>query len=658
MPRNAVHKKIIILGVIALIMVGGFFSFEVDATSTQNPTTQTIGTTRSGLIIKRKQLTVQEAKTPEPVSQTPIRKDENDEIEVGKQETIITQSCADNEVLIKFADNTPQSIIDETYASIAGTEISVPSNAFKRVKVDLEKLREQRTPRDIQINERNPRSDSTALESLDSVLIKLQSSQYVVASECNFIATAFATVDDSFYKFQWNFPLIGVESAWDTTQGSGIVVAVVDTGVAYQNKSIYKQAPDLAHTNIANSYNAIWNTSDAFDDNGHGTHVAGTIAGSSNDTYGVAGIAYKSTIMPVKVLAANGSGTYADISEGIRWAADHHADIINLSLGGPQDSHIMKDAIEYAYNKGVLIIAAAGNGGTSSPMYPAAYDDYVISVGAVRFDKTKAPYSNYGTSLDIVAPGGDTQIDQNGDGYPDGILQQTLERSVYGVNTRNFNWYFFQGTSMAAPHVSAVAALIKSLGITNNQDIKQILFDSAQDLDKTGRDNTTGYGLVRADKAVELAQNFSSPQNSTTETASQQPVATNTATSEPIQNQEPEQPANEPPAEEPELSNMKLSVNPYNSWGRPDTSFAFWESAYLKVEVKDTNGNILPNVDLTIKIFDTADKLIARGGGNSGNNGELWLEMGKFSRGSYIIIVEGIKEGFNDAIEAANFRFR
>ncbi len=334
-------------------------------------------------------------------------------------------------------------------------------------------------------------------KSLRDAEAEFESLPGVVYAEPNYIAEAFMVPNDTNYGYQWHFSTIGMESAWDISTGNGVVVAVIDTGVAYedftQSFRSYYRAPDLAQTNFVAGYDYINNDSHPNDDNGHGTHVAGTIAGSTNDTYGVAGIAFNASIMPIKVLDRRGSGTYDAVANGIRYAADNGAKVINLSLGGTASSQTLLDAVAYAHGKGVTVVAASGNNGSSSVSYPAAYDQYVIAVGATRYDNARAPYSNYGSSLDLVAPGGDTSVDQNGDGYGDGILQQTFTGSNYGA----FGFYYFQGTSMATPHVAGVAALVLAHGnATTPQEVRSALEETATDLGAVGRDNTYGFGLV------------------------------------------------------------------------------------------------------------------------------------------------------------------
>jgi serine protease len=331
-------------------------------------------------------------------------------------------------------------------------------------------------------------------------------------AEPNYYAYALWTPNDPYYRYQWDLynPAYGgiqMEAAWGLQTGNAsVVVAVVDTGVAYENYSTggktYYLAPDLANTAFVPGYDFVENDTHPNDDNSHGTHVTGTIAQSTNNGIGVAGVAFNTSIMPVKVLDTDGSGTYDNVANGIYWATNHSAKIINLSLGGSTDSPTLKDAVEYAYEHGVTVIAAAGNDGSSQVSYPAAYDDYVIAVGATRYDEKRAYYSNYGASLDIVAPGGDLRVDQNKDGYGDGVLQNTFNPNT--KDTGDFGYWFFQGTSMAAPHVSGVAALLLAHGNAATPDeVRAALQGTADDLGAAGWDGTYGWGLVNAYKALQ-----------------------------------------------------------------------------------------------------------------------------------------------------------
>ena len=211
------------------------------------------------------------------------------------------------------------------------------------------------------------------------------------------------------------------------------------------------------------------------DDVGHGTHVAGTIAQSTHNKLGVAGVAFKASIMPLKVLSARGSGSMAAIAQAIRFAADNGARVINMSLGGPFPVGAIGSAVKYARGKGVTIVAAAGNDGRGKVGYPARYPG-VIAVAATQFDEQTTFYSNWGAQVDIAAPGGNVRVDQNGDGKPDGVLQNTL---VPG-NTSKTDYLWFMGTSMASPHVAGVVALIVGAGVTKPDAVEEVLLDTAR----------------------------------------------------------------------------------------------------------------------------------------------------------------------------------
>ena len=288
--------------------------------------------------------------------------------------------------------------------------------------------------------------------------------------------------NDPGYPRQWNLRDINVEAAWEKSRGKGATVAVIDTGVS--------RVPDLQQTQFVPGYDFIRNRKDASDDHGHGTHVAGTVAQSTHNGYGVAGIANEAKIMPLKVLSAQGSGTVSDIAEAIRFAADNSADVINMSLGGGGDSQLMREAIDYAHKKGVVTIAAAGNANVNSASYPALYPK-VIAVSALDSAEQKAFYSNYGKGVDISAPGG---------GREHGILQDTLDRRNGGTALQEF-----RGTSMASPHVAGVAALVKASGVKRPAAVAKILARSARKVEDDDQ-NYYGAGRLDAAEAVRLAR--------------------------------------------------------------------------------------------------------------------------------------------------------
>lgn len=324
--------------------------------------------------------------------------------------------------------------------------------------------------------------------------LKRSLGKYTEYIEPNYIYKASAYIfdgsnvpNDPMYEKQWNLRSINMESAWKETKGDGVTVAVIDTGVT--------KVDDLEKTQFVEGYDFVNDRTSANDDNGHGTHVAGTIAQSTNNNYGVAGIAYEASIMPLKVLSSGGSGTISDIAEAIKFAADNGADVINMSLGGGGESQLMKEAIDYAHNKGVVIIAAAGNSNQSSAGYPARYPR-VIGVSSLGPSGEKAPYSNFGAGVDISAPGGAI----SGENKAGGILQNTID-----PRTGESIFASFQGTSMASPHVAGVAALIKSLGVNDPEEITNILKQSSRAVEEDPL-NHFGSGHLDAAGAVQLAQ--------------------------------------------------------------------------------------------------------------------------------------------------------
>lgn len=283
---------------------------------------------------------------------------------------------------------------------------------------------------------------------------------------------------------QWFLPRIHADAAWDLTKGqASIVVAVVDTGLDLNH-------PDLQGQWI-NGYNELNPQSLPQDNQGHGTHVSGIIAAALNNSIGVAGIAPQCKIMPIKALDSNGQGDDMDIAVGIRWAVDHGAKIINLSLGSPlnsngtyDDSGVVDDAVKYAHSKGVLLVAAAGNDGIGILNYPAALPG-VIAVGSADSQNRRSYFSNYGSTLSLLAPG-----EQILSTFPVSLPGQMPYQSL-------------SGTSVATPIVSAVAALIWSANPTWNKDqVIQKLLSSANVLQTQGWTATQGFGQVDALQAL------------------------------------------------------------------------------------------------------------------------------------------------------------
>ena len=330
--------------------------------------------------------------------------------------------------------------------------------------------------------------------------------------------------NDTFYNLQWHYPAIQLPAAWDMTVGDpNVIVAILDTGSTPHPDmaSRFTQGIDLiSSTAISGDGDGI--DEDPFDvgdsqgvqpSSYHGSHVGGTVgAVTDTDGSGVAGVTWLGGISHVRVLGIGG-GSGFDILNGILWSAGlanssntvpvQAANIINMSLGGGGFSQATQDACTAAHNAGAVLIAAAGNENSGTPSFPAAYDD-VISVAALDQQSNRAPYSNFHASVDIAAPGGDTSIDSNGDGFIDGVLSPRPDDSVSPVDFNTFA--FYQGTSMAAPHVAGVAALVLAMDPSLSPDqVESILRTTATDLGAPGRDDLFGDGMVNAFAAVQLA---------------------------------------------------------------------------------------------------------------------------------------------------------
>lgn len=348
----------------------------------------------------------------------------------------------------------------------------------------------------------------------------------------NYVLHGAAIPNDPNYGFQWHYPLINLPQAWDITTGSeDVVVAVIDSGV-YDH-------PDLvSNVNYSLGYDFVASPLNSGDGDGpdpdardpgelfpevtylsHGTHVAGTVGASSNDGTGVAGVNWDVTLMPVRVLGIDGSGSCWEVSQGIKWAGGlgndsetlpaRTADIINMSLGGSGFCPGSQELVNQLAAKGIVIIASAGNESTSTPQYPAGLDN-VVSVSATTYSDELAYYSNFGSTIDVAAPGGDLSADLDGDGYPDGVLS-TIMTIEPGSSEQKSDYVYFQGTSMASPHIAGVAALMKSVYPEMGSDefftavsSGEITIDLAND-GPTNKDPSFGYGRIDAEKATNWA---------------------------------------------------------------------------------------------------------------------------------------------------------
>ncbi len=429
------------------------------------------------------------------------------------------------DVLAKFNDNTT---LQARAVDPAMSQFNFPQgggNSLGVQKLTLNNNRVSVAAKSVSgsgLNEKNQLKYDTLM-----AIKQLRGRGDVAFAEPNYMLQPSAVPNDEYYNLQWHYNQINLPQTWDITTGSSnVIVAVIDTGILFNHpdtpaRLVYGY-DFISTTDISGDGDGIDNNPEDVGDSVqagnassfHGTHVAGTVAANTNNSIGVAGVAWNVSVMPIRVLGVGGGSTY-DVAQGILYAAGlsndsgtvpaQRADIINMSLGGGSANETSQNAIAAARNAGVIIIAAAGNENTSQLSYPASYPG-VVSVSAVDQNRQRAPYSNYGTEVDIAAPGGDTQADLNGDGYADGVLSIIADDSQ---NPKQYVYSFYQGTSMASPHVAGVVALMKSVysGLT------PAIFDSmlsggelTTDIGNAGRDDLYGYGLIDAFKAVQAAQ--------------------------------------------------------------------------------------------------------------------------------------------------------
>jgi len=359
----------------------------------------------------------------------------------------------EDELLIQFRIDTPNDKADEALnAHGAKVADEIQQLRIKRIKV----------PANV----------------LDTVREALSHNPHVEFVENNLLAEASVIPNDSYYASQWHHPKIKSPYGWDLNTGSNtIAIAIIDSGV------------DPAHSDLASKlvpgYNFVSNNTDTHDVLGHGTSVAGSSAAISNNYTGIAGVAWQNPIMPLMVIGADNLASYYDISEAIIYAADRGVRVMNISLAGPGISSTLQNAADYAWNKGALIFAGAGNSSTSTPYYPAACN-HVIGVSATDSNDNKASFSNYGDWVDIAAPGVSIYTTANGGGY----------RSA-------------SGTSFSSPIAAGLGALIMSVNPDlTNAEVEELIKQNADDLGALGFDPYFGFGRINVERTVVAASSI------------------------------------------------------------------------------------------------------------------------------------------------------
>jgi subtilisin family serine protease len=319
----------------------------------------------------------------------------------------------------------------------------------------------------------------------------------VLYAEPNYIYRIFTTPNDPDYTEQWaHQAVIGSSSAWDVSTGStDIVIAILDSGIDADH-------PDLSDKIVA-GYDFVHGDDIPDDENGHGTHVSGIAAAATNNNTGVAGMDWQARIMPVKVVNYYGWGEAGHVSQGIIWAYQHGALVINLSLGGDEYSQTMQDAVNAAHAAGCLVVAAMGNHRSDNPTsYPAAFDN-VFAVAATTRSDIYANYSQYGSHCDIAAPGGQMADISDANGIYSTMPTQTGTYFTGGEFSYSTGYDYLQGTSMATPFVSGLAALIRAVKPAWTPDqVQAAIEDTAVDLGPVGWDEDYGYGRIDADAAL------------------------------------------------------------------------------------------------------------------------------------------------------------
>ncbi len=384
---------------------------------------------------------------------------------------------APGQVLVRFKPNVSTQLVSATLAAYDAEEIKrIPRLNLYRVKIPEWASVEEMA----QAMSRNPD---------------------VLYAGPNYIARIMVTPNDPLFRYQYSLNNTGQDigapgspsgkakadiratAGWEETKGAAeTVIAIIDSGIDFDH-------PDIKNKVISRGRDFANDDFDATDDNGHGTYVAGIAAADTNNDEGIAGVAWNCRILPVKVTDSEGSAWYDDLIDGILWAADNGAQVINLSLGGDAADDSLREALRYAYEKGVVIAASAGNDDTAV-FYPAAYDAYCLAVAATDYDDLRASYSCFGPEVDVAAPG-------------EAVLS-LVPTWYWGPDY--LPYAFGYGTSASAPHVAGLAALLRGLKpwLTVGEIMEVIRFssDDVNSGEHSGKDDFIGHGRINLEKAL------------------------------------------------------------------------------------------------------------------------------------------------------------
>ena len=476
-----------------------------------------------------------------------------------------SEEFADDALVVRFEEGTSEQEKEEILSSIqARREKRINRINAERVRIRKSKVRENAE--------------------------KLRKNVRVKYAEPDFVAKKTEIPNDTYYSSQWGLPKIKAGGAWDMTHGSdNAPVAIVDTGIDEAH-------PDLSGK-VVKRANFTWDPD--VDGDGHGTHVAGIVAATTNNSLGVASLGYDSKLFSVKVLDNTGSGYYSWITNAIIWAADNGANVINMSLGGSAPSQTLQAAVDYAWSKGVVVVAAAGNDGNSAASYPGYYTN-VIAVAATDINDSKASWSNYGSWVDVAAPG----------------------VSIY--STYKGGYAYLSGTSMATPFTAGLASLIYAKGeCSTNTCVRNKIESSADHIMGTG--NYFTHGRINAYNAVSSSSYNEATPTPTLTTAptpiESGPTPTPTATPTPTQI-----PAN------------TMTVSEITMWYTVARNYRY---VYTKVRVVSSTNSPVKGATVKLTLKDPSGNNFTYSK-NTNINGEITINRRSNLKGTFTSTVTNI----------------